>query len=77
MQSLLIARNNDRITEESILEEVCVCVRVCACACMCVCVRACVCVRVHAVIYCITGLFPEVQIFPNGESLALAEIFPI
>ena len=22
-------------------------------------------------------LFPEVQIFPNGEPLALAEIFPI
>ena len=28
-------------------------------------------------LYCITGYFPQVQIFPNGEPLALAEIFPI
>ena len=27
--------------------------------------------------YRIEGYFPEVQIFPNGEPLALAEIFPI
>ena len=28
-------------------------------------------------VYRIEGYFPEVQIFPNGEPLALAEIFPI
>ena len=27
--------------------------------------------------YRITGYFPEVQIFLNGEPLALVEIFPI
>ena len=27
--------------------------------------------------YHIEGYFPKVQIFPNGEPLALAEIFPI
>ena len=36
MQSLLIARNNDRITEESILEEVCLCVYACVCVAVCV-----------------------------------------
>ena len=41
MQSLLIARNNDRITEESIPEEV----RVCMCVCVYACVYVCVCTR--------------------------------
>ena len=65
MQSLLIARNNDRTTEESLLEEVCVCgcacmrVWVCACArvymrvcaCVFICVFACDCAYIHRVCY--------------------------
>ena len=55
MQSLLIARNNDRITEESLLEEVCLCIMLCmhVHVCMCVCVCICVCVHVVYVPLCL------------------------
>ena len=58
MQSLLIARDNDRITEESLLEEVCLCVvrhmhvRVCVCVCVHVCTYGCVCVRLCTCVMC-------------------------
>ena len=53
MQSLVIARNNDRITEESILEEVC----------LCVCVFAHVCVRMYVHLYICTYVHMYIHTF--------------